>query len=446
VEAPGAPASLRSWLTALGELTRATNEAAPFELLLTRVAQQACALIGFDCCAVLLAEDEGERLRVAGSAGLTADYVALVTDEGSPLVHPPDPALDTPAARAFRERRTVAVPDALADRRHGRLRALAQLQGYRALLAVPLGTPAERSGVIVGYSTVPREFDPAEQELVGLLSDQAALALENTRLRSAQQQAIGELSRANEELRRGRAVQEWAERQHHALMELTLADVGLEGLVTALAETLRASITVEDPEGHVLARAPDRDHRAPPTAAARRRLPIRGALEDQARSYAVVRVPESRSGRPGAAAVGHPPTTEPGAWVAPVVLGGELAGRLWVVDPRVSPAPVERRVIERFALVVGLELLKRRHLADAEARIAGDLIGALLRSQGMERRTVVERAAALGHDVSRPHVLAFSPARSRVPRPRSRPRRGRRRRTSWRSTPTTSSGSRADSR
>jgi GAF domain-containing protein len=262
VEAPGAPASLRSWLTALGELTRATNEAAPFELLLTRVAQQACALIGFDCCAVLLAEDEGERLRVAGSAGLTADYVALVTDEGSPLVHPPDPALDTPAARAFRERRTVAVPDALADRRHGRLRALAQLQGYRALLAVPLGTPAEQSGVIVGYSTVPREFDPAEQELVGLLSDQAALALENTRLRSAQQQAIGELSRANEELRRGRAVQEWAERQHHALMELTLADVGLEGLVTALAETLRAAVTVEDPEGHVLARAPDRDHRA----------------------------------------------------------------------------------------------------------------------------------------------------------------------------------------
>ena len=406
MEASGASASLRSWLTALGEFTRATNETAPFELLPARVAQQACALIGFDCCAVLLADDDGERLRVAGSAGLSADYVAVVINEGSPLVHPPGPALDTPAARAFRERRTVAVPDALADRRHGRVQPLAQMQGYRSLLAVPLGTPAERYGVIVGYSTVPREFGPAEQELVGLLADQAALALENARLRVAQQAAIGELSRANEELRRGRAMQEWAEQQHHALMELTLADVGLVGLVTALAETLRASVTVEDPEGHVLAQAPDRGHRAPPTAAACRCPPIRRALEDQARSYAVVRLPASRSGRPGAAAVGHPATTEPGAWVAPVVLGGELAGRLWVVDPRVSPAPVERRVIERFALVVGLELLRRRHVADAEARTAGDLIGALLRSRGMEQRTVVERAAALGHDVSRPHVLA----------------------------------------
>src|SRR5205807_1769277 len=100
-------------------------------------------------------------------------------------------------------------------------------------------------------------------------------------------------------------------------------------------------------------------------------------LDAQAYSYEVVRVPEGRTGRPGAAAVGHPRLVEAGAWVAPVVLGGELVGRLWVVDPRVSPAPVELRVIERFALVVGMELLKRRHLAEAETRLAGDLIGQL---------------------------------------------------------------------
>lgn len=61
-------------------------------------------------------------------------------------------------------------------------------------------------------------FSPGEQELAELLADQAALALENARLRAAQQETIGELSRANEELRRSRTAQEWAERQHHALM------------------------------------------------------------------------------------------------------------------------------------------------------------------------------------------------------------------------------------
>jgi GAF domain-containing protein len=393
-------------MCAVGEIARAANAGEPVDALLGRVAARACALIGFDYCAVLLADGVPGRLEVAGSSGLTADYVALISGEGSPVVHPSDPALDTPAARAYRERRTVVVADVLADHRHGRLRILAEAQAYRALVAVPLRASGEQLGVLLGYSVAPRVFSPAEQELAELLADQAALALENGRLRSAEQSAIGELSRANEELRRGRAVQEWAERQHHALMELALSGVGLSGLVAALARTLWASVTVEDAEGGVLARAPERGYRPPPSAAARRRLPVRAALEDRTRGYAVIRVPESRSGRPGAAAVGHPPSLEPGAWMAPVVLGGELAGRLWVVDPRVSPAPVERRVIERFSLVVGLELLTRRHLAEAEAQASGDLIGTLLRADGMEQQAAVERAAGLGLDLRRPHALA----------------------------------------
>lgn len=406
MEAPGVPVPLRSWTCAVGEIARAANAGEPVQAILGRVAAQACALIGFDYCAVLLAEGEPSRLRIAGSFGLTAAYVDLVSGDGCPVVHPSDPALDTPAARSYREHRTVVVADVLEEDRHGRLRRLAETQAYRALVAVPLRASGELMGVLLGYSVAPRSFSPAEQELAELLSDQAALALENMRLRTAEQIAIGELSRANEELRRGRALQEWAERQHHALMELSLAGVGLSGLVAALARTLRASVTVEDAAGGVLARAPERGYRPPPSAAARRRLPARATLEDRTRSYAVVRVPESRSGRPGAAAVGHPPAIEPGAWMAPVVLAGELAGRLWVVDPRASPAPVERRVIERFALVVGLELLTRRHRGEAEARVSGDLIGTLLRADGMEQQVAVERAAALGVDLGRPHALA----------------------------------------
>jgi GAF domain-containing protein len=406
VRAPEVPVSLRSWMTAVGEITSAVNAAEPLVALLGCVARQACALIGFEYCAVLLADPTGVRLEVAGSSGLTADYVALVSDGGSLLLHPSGPALDTPAARAYREHRTVAVPDVHEAPDYGRLPLLAQRQGYRALLAAPLRTAAGQSGVLVGYSVVAREFSRTEQELVELLADQGALALENARLRSAEQAVIGELSRANEELRRRRAALEWSEQQHRALMELALADVGLGDLVASLADTLHASVTVEDAEGATLARAPERNYRPPPGAAARRRLWTRAGPAGQTHGYEVVRVPVGGPGRPGPAAVGHPLTVEPGAWVAPVVLGGELVGRLWVIDPRVTPAPVERRVIERFALVVGMELLKRRHLADAEARLAGDLIGQLLRPGGPEDLEVIERAAALGHDLTRLHVVA----------------------------------------
>ena len=405
MEALGVPVDLRSWTCAVGEIAHAANAGEPVPALLGRVAARACALIGFDCCAVLLADGEPGRLRMAGSSGLTTDYLALVTGEGSPVVRPSGPELDTPAARAYREQCTVVVADVLEDDRHGRLRFLAPAQPYRALMAVPLRASGDQLGVLLGYSKAPRLFSPGEQELAELLADQAALALENGRLRSAEQSAIGELSRANDELRRSRAMAERAEHQHHALMELALAGVGLPGLVAALARTLRASVTVEDADGVVLARAPEEGYR-PPSARARRRLPARVALEDRGRAYAVIRVPEGPTGRPGAAAVGHPRTPEPDAWMAPVVLGGTVAGRLWVVDPRPSPAPVERRVIERFALVVGMELLTRRHLAEAEAQASGDLIGTLLRADGMEQQAAVERAAVLGVDLGRPHALA----------------------------------------
>jgi sugar diacid utilization regulator len=95
------------------------------------------------------------------------------------------------------------------------------------------------------------------------------------------------------------------------------------------------------------------------------------------------------------------------------VIGGELAARLWVTNPRAAPEPVERRVIERFALVVALELLKERHHVDLEERLSGDLVGDLLHPDGpMHPQGVLDRAAALGHDLAHPHlvaVLAFDP-------------------------------------
>lgn len=392
----------------MGEIARAVNAAEPLDGILTTVAEQACALIGFEFCAVMLAEPDPDRLRVAGSWGLSRDYVDLVSDAGSLLIHPAGPHLDSPAAEAYRAGRTVAVPDVGSAERFGWLRQVAPMQGYRALLAAPLHAPdAGTLGVIVAYSVAAREFGAPELELIELLADQAALAIETARLRSAQQSVITELSRANDELQRSRAVTDWAEQQHRRLMRLVLDEVGLAGLVTALAETLGGSVTVEDRQGKVLARAPESGYRPPPDDAARRRRPVRTALDMLARRNEVVEVSADLRGRPGASAVGHPVGVPHGVWVAPVVVGGELAARLWLTDPRVAPEPVERRVIERFALVVALEVLKLQYLVEVEERLSGDLIGDLLRPGGpLNPRGILDRAAALGHDLSGPRVVA----------------------------------------
>ncbi len=427
---PEVPASLRSWMSAVSEIVRSVNAAEPLERVLTRVAVQACELIGFEFCAVLLADERRECLHIAGCNGLTPDYLAQVSDGRSLRIHPPGPDLDTPAARAYREDRTIVVPDVRRAPAYGRLRHLAPTQGYRALLAAPLRGSGDLAGVIVAYSVAARQFSGPELELIELLGGQAAMALETARLRAEQQEVIREVSLANDELRRGRAVLEWAERQHHQLMQLVLDEGGLPELVSALAAALRASVTVEDTDGHVLASAPADGYCPPPAPAARRARAARAALKAQeasGRRYTVARVPvpelprpepNGRAGAPGLpafAAAGGPPAGA-AAWAAPVVVGGELAGRLWVTAPPADPEPVQLRVVERFALVVALLMLQQRHLLDVQSRLSGDLLGDLLRDGGPVRpRAVLDRAAAIGHDLSRPHVLALLTVDATVP-------------------------------
>jgi len=375
------------------------------------VAEQACELIGFEFCAVMLADEEREHLQIAGCSGLTPDYLAQISDGQGLRIRPPGPDLDTPAARAFREDRTIVVPDVREARSYGRLRHLAPTQGYRALLVSPLRGSGALAGVIVAYSVTARQFSGPELELIELLGGQAAVALETARLRAEQQEVIRELSRANEEMRRGRAVLEWAEQQHHQLMQLVLDEVELPELVSALASALRASVTVEDTDGRVLASAPAEGYCPPPAQAARRAGAARAALKAQeadGRRYTVARVPVPRPGGRTAPAAA--------AWAAPVVIGGELAGRLWVTDPPADPEPVQLRVIERFALVVALLLLQQRHLHDVQSRLSGDLLGDLLRDGGPVRpQAVLDRAAAIGHDLSRPHVLALLTVDAAIP-------------------------------
>jgi sugar diacid utilization regulator len=408
---PEVPASLRSWMSAVSEIVRSVNAAEPLASVLTRVADQACELIGFEFCAVMLADERRECLQIAGWSGLTPDYLAQVSDGQGLRIRPPGPDLDTPAARAYREGRTIVVPDVREARSYGRLRHLAPTQGYRALLASPLRGSGDLAGVIVAYSVTARQFSGPELELIELLAGQAAMALETARLRAEQQDVIRELSLANEEMRRGRAVLEWAEQQHHQLMQLVLDEVELPELVAALASALRASVTLEDTDGRVLASAPAEGYCPPPALAARRAGAARAALKAQeasGRRYTVARVPvRGPNGRV---------TRSTAAWAAPVVVGGELAGRLWVTDPPAEPEPVQLRVIERFTLVVALLLLQQRHLLDVQSRLSGDLLGDLLREGGPVRpRAVLDRAAALGHDLSRPHVLALLTADAAVP-------------------------------
>jgi sugar diacid utilization regulator len=381
---------LGAWLTAVADVVRGVNAAEPLDVQLSRIAEQACRLVGFDLCAVMLVDPTGQWLQARGSHGLAAEYVARLNREHALALRPGGPDSDTLAAHAFRGVVTLAVPDILREHEYPSTRRWAHTQGFRALLAVPLAANAAPHGVLVAYSREPREFAAAEVELVELLAQHATLALETAELRAAQERTIAELSAKREVL-------EWAEAQHRRLMQLLAGGAGLQRLAELLAEALHASITIEDVDDTVLAVAAERPGGTAtpaPDPATRKRRSVRMALESLRTRYEVVPIQHcGPDGRP--------------AWVAPVVIGGQLVGRLWGTGVPAVPDPARRRMIERFALVVAVELLKQRDRVETENRLAGDLVDELLRTEAnLFSGTALERAAALGHDLSGPQVLA----------------------------------------
>jgi len=390
---------LRAWLVATAEMVGAVNVDAPIEGLLTKVSQKARQLLHLDMCAVMLADDAGRQLLVRGSDGLSPEYINRINGDHPLLVSSNRSDRRSPSVQAYLTGRTITIPDVQAAEDFEPWRDLALKEGYGALIAAPLQDGERIAGVLVGYSLSSRDFEPVHSELLNLLADHAGIALQTARLRAAGQSMIDQLNEANAELRLQRHTLEVSEDQHRRLMQVMANDVGVSGVVTMLAELLEASVALEDVHGNVLASAALGTYIAPPSGRDREQPAVREA-------FAVLA--KDRSG-----SVQLPAMTD-GAiqfWIAPVTLGGEIAAYLWVGIPSASLDAVSRRGIERFALAVALEIAKQRTGMEVQLGLSRDLLSDLLSEVRITQRTaLLERAAAMGHDLTQPHqVIVASP-------------------------------------
>jgi signal transduction histidine kinase/uncharacterized protein YdeI (YjbR/CyaY-like superfamily) len=98
--------------------------------------------------------------------------------------HPILPGRGTASGRAVAERKTIHIPDVLADPEYDyRYRTEGQkVGGFRTLLGVPLMREGAAIGALVLGRSEPRPFTPQQIELVQTFADQAVIAIENVRL------------------------------------------------------------------------------------------------------------------------------------------------------------------------------------------------------------------------------------------------------------------------
>jgi GAF domain-containing protein len=252
----GEPASaeLSSWLDAIAEITRAANRSAPLDELLDLIAGATAHLTGYDFCAVFVADAERRALIIAGSYGLSQEYIDTINARTPILLRAGDTG-EGPSSRAFRSQRPTTVLDIAADPPSRSWETVAAHQGYSSLLAVPLVVAQEPFGLINCYTAEKHQFSAREIILMESMANQAGLAIETTRRLSDAREQAERASAAVVSLQADLEAQQQADRDHQELLGVVLRGGGLAAIAESLAAKLRCTVAIDDAAGRLLASA-----------------------------------------------------------------------------------------------------------------------------------------------------------------------------------------------
>jgi GAF domain-containing protein len=386
----------KGWLEALAEITHSVNESRPLRWLLDLIAETSCRLTEFDYAAVQLANTERTQLTIEAASGLSAAYIEHVNSD-RPIQLEPGEYFGSPSSRAFRSSVPVSIEDTHTDPTFVPWKEIAAEQGYRSLFAVPLIYHGETIGVLACYKSDPFRVPPDVEELLKMLADQAATAIQAAKLRARQQQRISELRAINDALDGKTRLLEQGEQIHHRLMEAALRGRGLGEIAETLANLAESPIAIEDTYGELLAAAGHAGRVDLPVVVREEADPaIERALEELETDKKTVAFD-------AAASNGGPLATR---LVVPVVIDGEVAGRLWASVGWDDSTNLKRHALERGAIIIALELLRHRTEQTWRWRHTRDLALDLISTDADEDYADLrERAASLGHDLSIPHVV-----------------------------------------
>jgi sugar diacid utilization regulator len=377
---------LQRWLAGIARIAAAVNAPVSRTQLLDLVSQTACELMDYQFCAVMLAEPERGSLVIEGSCGLSAEYIAGVNADHPITLRPGDPD-EAPSSRAFTTQQAVQVSDISVAPTFRPWEEVARQHRFRSMIAVPLLVSGRALGTLNCYRLDVHDFGSDETDLLTTLAHQAAIAIEDARLRDHEARTIADLRELNRSLAEQHALLQQGEEIHRELTAVALRTGGISSVSAALASLLHRPVLVEDPAGAPLAA----------TAHEGRTVDVPSPAErDSAQP-----LPEKLAEIPG-----WPAAALPGPRVmAPVLLGNEVVARIWLPGSLAELSPLNQRALEHAATVSALELLRARTALEVEWRLSGELVGDLLSGNPAALATITSRAARLGHDLRTPHAI-----------------------------------------
>jgi DNA-binding PucR family transcriptional regulator len=278
--------------------------------------------------------------------------------------------------------------------------------GLWALVAVPLVSRRQVRGVLL----VGRRRKPLAPGLVSALAaagSQLAVAIESAWLYQDHSAALSGIEQIQRSLSAERIALRRTLDAHERLSELLLAGGGLDALAAALGAMVDNPILITDRYSNVIAwwsAGGEVDPHFAESIAHGKLSPVGGVaglaglvgtMPARRRVSVLKASPEDGLLWPRAA--------------SPVFAAGQVLGQVWVVEYGRRLAEIDFVVLEQTARAVALGMLRERAVLEAETRLRGDFVEALLVGQ-RDSRALARDAAIIGFDLRAPHaVLVVAP-------------------------------------
>lgn len=123
-------------------------------------------------CSILLLDEKSQELAIEATQSKSEDYVKKPNIKVGESI----------SGRAIQERRLFVVPDVTREKQY-RFPDIARREKIVSLLCVPMMIGKRAIGVVNVYTPEPRQFAEGETKLLQAVANQAAVAIENTKLR-----------------------------------------------------------------------------------------------------------------------------------------------------------------------------------------------------------------------------------------------------------------------
>ncbi|RME61009.1 MAG: PAS domain S-box protein, partial [Caldilineae bacterium] len=159
----------------LRDVLRVLNTARPLEEILDLIVEQASNLLATDAVAIYRQDDEDGQPRIQAARYANTDRFgnAILSGLSGEFAFQDAGSADSREAQDWRP----------ASQSESQEIGMTHAGRFRSVLAVPLNVKGEVYGSVCLYYRAPRTFSQEEKELAIAFADQAALAIENARLR-----------------------------------------------------------------------------------------------------------------------------------------------------------------------------------------------------------------------------------------------------------------------